>query len=322
MTSKVDVKDLKILKLLTTNARLSNNKIGKLVHLSANSVKYRIERLQRLKIISKFFTIINLKMIGYSAYFVFLKINYIKGSQEEKEIEDYIKAEPNITEAGKFLGRWNLLISFESKNIETFKEEFKNFKHKFNHIIDTYEVHSPQENLKIEQLPVNLNYKFPIPKLPAFKKAKIDSKDIGLLKQLSLESNAPLYKLAKNINLTDETVAARMKKLSAGRVIMKYTAKINLKPLGYRVYLIKLSLRNISDEIYKLFKSYLLAQHNIRYSFLSAMKPEAFIYLAVKNSNELEDFLDTTKEKFNDNIIDQNYMLSKGQIKYNLLPIT
>ncbi len=319
MTKELDKKDWKILYLLCQDARLSHNKLGKLVGLSKNSVTYRIDRLRDKGIIRKFFTIINHDSLGNNFFNILLRLNATK--EQERELIDYLVSHNNTSVVDSFVGEWNLLIEFGCREINVFYDFISELKSKFSSILDTYEIHFAPFPYKVEQLPVELVEERQQPK--PFTKGeitKVDKIDLQLLLQLSKNSTVTLFDLAKVLGITYETVSARIKKLKDAGVILKFTAQISLAALGYDVYMLLLDIRNMSQDRESALKSYINGQKNIRYAFLSATKPVLFIYLAAKKSEDLNTFLLNIKEKFADVIVNQKYLLSTKQLKYDLFP--
>ncbi len=320
MTKELDSKDWKILYNLCTDSRLSHNKIAKLVGLSKNSVTYRIERLVKKGIISGFFTIINQESLGFETYNLFLRLNASK--EKEEEIISYFKNHPNTKVVDRLLGEWNLLVNFGCREFSEFYSFMKEVKTRFSGIIDVYEVHQRLESYKVEQLPVELVGEPTIikPFKKITKKAEVDLTDLRLLRLLDQDSTSTLFELGEKLGITYETVSERIKKLKEAGIIIKFTAKISLGTLGYDVYLILTELRNLSGEREDALRNYINSQKNIRYSFISASKPILFLYLAAKNSGELNNFLLNMKQNFPDIIVNQKYLLSTEQIKYELFP--
>ena len=68
---KIDMKDRKILYQLDINARQSISEIAKKVRLNKNTVKYRIERLEREGLILNYYTIIDNSRLGYFSFRVY-----------------------------------------------------------------------------------------------------------------------------------------------------------------------------------------------------------------------------------------------------------
>ena len=315
---ELDTKDWKLLYQLCQDARLSHNKLGKLVGLSKNAVTYRVERLVSKGIIRRFFTIINHDFLGQKFFNVLLRLNATE--EQEKELVAYLISHPNVTVLDAFVGEWNFLVEFGCKDIGIFYSFISDLKSKFSTILDTYEIHFSLFPYKVEQLPVELVEERRQPKPFIMGSAEADETDMKLLRELDKNSTATLFELAKSIGITYETVAARIKKLKEKGIILKFTAQISLGALGYDVYLILLDIRNLSQERELALRGHINGQKNIRYAFMSASKPVVFIYLAVKKSGELNTFLLNIKEKFSDVIVNQKYLLSTKQLKYELFP--
>lgn len=320
MTKNLDIKDWKILNYLCTDARMSHNQIGKLVGLGKDSVTYRVQRLVKKGIITRFFTIIDQNALGITDYSLFARVN--ASEEQEADFIQYIKSNPNVSIFDRFLGDWDFLIEFGSRNVLDFYSFLSDLKEKFGEIIDGLELHLTLEAYKLEELSVGLDVEKPAVK--PFKKlvqpVKVDKKDLELIQLLDQDSTQTFFELGEKLGITYETVSARIKRLKELGVILKFSAEINLNALGHDVYLIFLELRNLSKEKDASLRNYINSQKNIRYAFMSATKPILFVYLAVKSASELNTFLSKTKKIFSDSIVSQKYLLSTAQLKNELFP--
>ena len=137
----------------------------------------------------------------------------------------------------------------------------------------------------------------------------LDSTEKKLLYELNKNSTASLLELGEKIGVTYKTVSSKIKKLRSEGIIAKFTANISLENLGYDVYMIILDFKNLSTTTEQALKTCFSQQKNIRTAFLSAAKPRVFVYLAVKNALELQDFLQDLNSKFGSFIIDQGIPL-------------
>lgn len=323
MLVKLDKKDWRILYELTENARQSHSQIGRKVGLSKNAVTYRIERLKRKGIIGKFFTIIEQALLGYNFYQVLMKFNYQK--EGEKIVMGYLQKHPNTLAVDQLSGEWQVMAEYGCKNIEEFYECLSDLREKMSSYLDTFETHLVLKPIIVEQLPVDIYKKMGVEKerkafLKTKQREKVDGIDLKLLHELDKDCTAPLYVLAEKLKLTPETVASRIKKMVKKKIIIKFTAQINLGALGYNVALVKMDLRNLTKEKEGKLSSYIKNFHKVRYAFLGGTKPELFIYLAVEEASELDEFLRETKEKFFDVIVNQSYLWSTRMWKYDLFP--
>ena len=321
MTKEMDKKDWKLLYQLCQNARLSHNAIAKLIGTSKNSVTYRVNRLLERKIISGFFTIVDVKPLGAVFYTMLIRMNATV--EKEKELIDYLKANNNITIIDGLVGKWNYLVEFACKDPYKFFGFLTDLQNRFSDIIDAYEVHPNLEVYKIEQLPVELMEEKPISAAQTqVKKERIelDQTEIKLLSELNKDSTASLIKLGERLGITYKTVSTKIKKLQNDGVITKFSASVNLETLGYEVYLILVDFKNLSTQNSHNLKAHINRQKNIRAAFISYARPTLFIYLAVKKATELQKFLLELNTKFAPIIVDQEYFLTSAQPKYDLFP--
>jgi len=319
----LDKKDWRVLYHLTENARQSHSQIARKVGLSKNAVTYRIERLKKQGVISKFFTIIEHELIGYGFYEVLMKFNYKK--EDEKKVVSYLQKHPNVMVVDQVSGNWDFVVEYGTKTVGKFYECLNDLKDKMSKYLDTFETHIILNPLIVEQLPVDVYKKMGVEKkrkpfLQTGKMEKVDELDKKLLFELDKDCTLPLYVLAKKLKVTSETVASRIKKLIRRKIIVKFTAQINLKALGYDVAIIKMDLRNLTKEKEKLLVSYIKHHRQVRYSFMGGTRPEVFVYLAVEKSSEVDDFLREVKEKFFEIVVNQSYLWSTKMWKYELFP--
>jgi len=318
MTRKLDKKDWLILDNLCQNSRMSHNQIARAVGLSKNAVVYRIERLKKRGVINGFFTVLNYRHFTHSFYEVLLKVN--ADDKQEKELIEWLTNHQNLLVLDRVLGEWNFVMEFGCKNIQQFFEVINEFEEKFSEIIDVYEVHPILEIYNFdEQLPIDLVKVKKEKKTPKYKgPVEIDKVDKKLLFELNKDSTQPLHVLSEKLGLTSETISTRIKKLKQKGVIVRFTCKISLRNIGYDTYLVLLDLRKLSKEKEDSFKTYLNMDKKIRYAFMSAVMPKVFIYIAVKDIEGLDVFLNDIKNKFSDIIVNRNYLFSKEQYKYEL----
>lgn len=126
--AKFDELDLSILKLLSTNARLRTVEIATKLNMNANTVAFRIKKLEKEKII-----------LGYKILFNFEKINHIyvktdlfmNDVSNQKKFIEFCKQQKNIIYLSKTIGGSDLEIYFEIETIETYLELMKKIRKEF-----------------------------------------------------------------------------------------------------------------------------------------------------------------------------------------------
>src|SRR3990167_818252 len=130
MVVKLDVKDRKILYELDINSRQSNSEIAKKVGLSKQVVGFRIKRLIKEKIISFFYSVIDISKLGFTVHKNFLRLQNLD-REKEKELIDFLVNHPNIVWVascdGRFdlaFGTWAKDMAFLNKTITELNKEF------------------------------------------------------------------------------------------------------------------------------------------------------------------------------------------------------
>jgi len=118
-TNKIDEKDLKILKMLSKNARIPIVEISRKFNMNASTIANKIKKLEKDKII-----------LGYKLLFGFDKINFryfkvdfiLKEISIRKKLIDYCGNNPNIIYAGWASGGADLEIYLEIENTQKLLE--------------------------------------------------------------------------------------------------------------------------------------------------------------------------------------------------------
>jgi len=130
----VDDIDLKILKIIASNARLPTINIAKKLNLNIQTVSQRLKRLIDLKVIETSRPLIDLSKIGYYWYKVFLNLRNYKRKQE---MLNYFASNPNIVYAYETTTN-DLEFELEVESYEKFKEILDDLRTKFDDTIDSY----------------------------------------------------------------------------------------------------------------------------------------------------------------------------------------
>lgn len=135
---KVDNTDKKILVLLTENARMSLEEMGKRLHLTGKAIHYRINDLIKKGIIVGFRTWIDYKKFGYSNTKVLL---YLKDLTKNNfvELTTYLKFLPNCIYITEPIGKADLEFELLIKDREEFFSIINDLKERFNYTVKSYD---------------------------------------------------------------------------------------------------------------------------------------------------------------------------------------
>ncbi|MDP2925918.1 MAG: Lrp/AsnC family transcriptional regulator [Nanoarchaeota archaeon] len=133
-----DLIDIKIIKALAKNARISLLEIAEITNLSSSAIIKRIKNLEKNKFILNYRIGLNLKKLEkeFCKSFIYLQ-NITK--EKEDEIVNYCLNHTNVTALTHSIGPWDLELEMEVKNFDEFYEIMNEIKSKFKDIVKNYE---------------------------------------------------------------------------------------------------------------------------------------------------------------------------------------
>lgn len=137
--NKLDAFDLKLISELESNARQSLSKIAKKLKTSQQVISYRMNSLEKRRVIGGYYSIINIANLGYTIYRTLIRLTNIT-DKKHKEIIEYLMKRGNVLWLVDCGGRGDLLVNFMAKNIVQYSELMRNFKNKFPGQVQNYDV--------------------------------------------------------------------------------------------------------------------------------------------------------------------------------------
>ncbi len=140
--------DLKILELLSKNARIPLIEISERLKIPPRTIAFRIKNLEKKKVIQGYRVNLNLSKIGYEYY----KVNMVLNDFENYDkLFEFANQHPNIIYYDKTISDYDFEIDIEIESRTKLLELLDEIKSKF-HIRST-EILSFKEYLKLELLP-------------------------------------------------------------------------------------------------------------------------------------------------------------------------
>lgn len=136
---KYDKTDLKILDLISENARMNSVEISDKIGVTPNTVILRINNMKEKGLIHAFRPLIHLENTPYSTYKAPIKFQNLT-KQKEDEMINYLKNNINIVAINKLIGQWDFEFEFEVDSKETMLELTRNFRDKFKDVIKEFEI--------------------------------------------------------------------------------------------------------------------------------------------------------------------------------------
>lgn len=150
---EVDATDLKILKLLATDARATLAEIARKSGLSGNTAKYRIRKMERLKIIQTYRVWVDYSKIGYELYKMTASIQNLT-EQKERALLEFCRGVPNAVYLIRCAGPWDIEMEFEVEGNERYREIMLDFRKNFGDSVMDYETVLVYKEHKINYFPM------------------------------------------------------------------------------------------------------------------------------------------------------------------------
>ncbi|MFH1648975.1 MAG: Lrp/AsnC family transcriptional regulator [Candidatus Woesearchaeota archaeon] len=317
-----DVKDRKILYYLSKNSRMSHTELSRLVKLSKNAVKYRIERLQKEGVITKFAAVVNIGALGLTTVALLLRFN--EDIYEHKEIIEYFRNHPMADWVISLSGHWDLFVELIVSDFDSLSAIIKDITTKFSTSLNTYQMFVFRENLRVEHLisefyqDLDMEEQAQAPRTRGIH--EIDNTDKQILQVLNLDSSTPYLQIAQQLGLTIDVVRYRIKNLVNKGIIIKFFSEISLRKLGYQEYLYTIRLKDISSEKMNQIQQNIRTNPNITYAFLDMTSFNIIFVCAFKTSEGIDKLSRDLRKQYSRVIEKQDYLIIKEQILFNLFP--
>jgi len=252
-TTKIDLKDRKILYELDLNARQSLNEIGKKVGLNKDSVAYRIKRMEDEGIIKKYSTVIDAFKLGYNVFRVYLQLQDIPLNIKKEIIKNLVEYKHSWS-VYSAIGPFDLGFIAWIKNIHEFYQFYNGLLNKYSKYVaqktvsiyvqaDEYEKTYliSKEHIKTERK------KFTI--INDGKTVQIDETDYKILNEIALNARISITDLADKLKCSPQTINYRLNNLIKSGVIKGFRVNIDVSKLGLEYFDVRINLKDHSQRM-------------------------------------------------------------------------
>ncbi|MBI2079619.1 Lrp/AsnC family transcriptional regulator [Candidatus Micrarchaeota archaeon] len=316
---ELDTLNSRLLAELDNNARQSNSKIAKKLRVGKNVINYRINNLEKAGIIQGYYTVIDAYRLGYSAYRIYLKLQYTS-PRKEAEIVDYLVKLPQTRWVVFIKGKFNIGAVFLVRNQAELVDLWSKFDKKYHEYIyepqicisyglERYRLPFAKEYLK-ERANTDL--------VQIGGRVNIDSKDVELLRLISGNGRIPLLEIATKLRLTPTTVQYRLRQLMKKRIILGFRPILNMEKLGYTLYKIDFNLRN--SEAYEKIKNFAQEHGDIFCLVKTVGWADVELEVYAKNTQKFYEIVEDIRKRFDGVIRDYNFFMYSKIIKFRYTP--
>ena len=324
---KLNLRQKKILKLLSINCRFTNKDIAKSVGISEDAVAYQINKLINKEKLAKFNVQFFHPMLGYESYHVWLRL-------KDEEIEKLIDNK-QIHSINKSQGKFDIQLLIFAKSKRNFTkvlnkikktvsiQEMKyakayEVKKSFSNIIPPIDVgvKIPENNRKFEYILKDFRY----PLGDFSKRIKLDNVDKKIISQLIKKPRSSFQELSQITKINHETIRYRLRNYVYGKLITNFGLIHDFQRYGLFVnyFLIKSDEKKLNEVE---FIKYLNSKINIFYCPKLEGDYDYIVYVVSENPSELGEINNQIRRSLGESIKELDLVFMGKILKYEQFPI-
>lgn len=149
---KIDQTDEEVLKVIANNARMPITEIATKLGITARVVQYRLQELERKKIILAYKAHLEPKMMDQ----IFCKLIIYLNNTTDAKIQNFIhhaSSLPGVIWPQRVMGNWDFELDFELDNYDSFQDIILNLKERFPDLIRNHEFCITSKEFKLDLYP-------------------------------------------------------------------------------------------------------------------------------------------------------------------------
>lgn len=313
---KLTLADKKILSMIEYAPRITYKELATACHLSKDTIKYRIERLEREKIILQYTCYIDYKKLGNQSYKLYLKL---RGDITQKTaLKEYLRQQKNVFSIFEIVRDSSLGIAIFAKTHQEFNNIENKILEQFGHIITNrkfctmIDVKIYQKNFFNETEKHTTKFQEDMLLWGTVENNVLDEKDKQLITILHKNSRTSLIDIGQKLKLSIDAIKNRIQRLNDKKIITIFMTNINYIKLGYDYYKLFIYPRVYSNIIESNMINSLKNTPNcinvVR--TIGPWKIEAEFY--AQKYQDMETILDQLNNKFKDDILDMELSIMRN----------
>lgn len=316
---KLDKLDFRLLSELDRDCRQSIQQLARKLKASRDVIGYRIKRLEQLKIIEGYYTLIDTSKLGYVLCRLYLKLKATT-AEIERQLIQHLVAEKSTFLVYKTQVAWDIATGFIVKSAAEFDRRWRQLQERFQPYINTYNVSTIYELVLYNRKYLAEEKYRDYSEYSTGNTAKIpfSRKELQLLKLVAPKARISLLEIAKKLKVTAATGKAMLKRLENDNVILAYKAVIDFNKLGYRYYKIDIYLEQGNK--LSAIQEFARRHPNVVYEDRTIGGADVEFDLEVRGEDELYEFVEAIKKQFPGIIRSFNYYHAIKVYKTSYMP--
>lgn len=254
----MDKLDTRLLAELDSDPGQPITGLARKLRVSQQVADYRLKRLIKDGVISKFGAIINLKALGGEHYRVFFTFDQSKFSPDK--LFAYLNFQDNVYWAACAGGRYDLLVVLFVKDFAGFDEFIERFNRAFPRLIKDYKACYGLDHILFrhkflsgDRKPIRYGYDDSL--------VNIDDLDRHILTRLKDDCRLSSIEIAKGTSVSYKTVMNRIKALRERKVILG--ERLFLKESSYKPFILLVSFQDYDRDAERSLLNYLAERDEV-----------------------------------------------------------
>ncbi len=304
----LDLQDRKILYELDRNSRMTFKELGKRLRISKETAAFRVKRLVKDGYIKNFITTIHTSRLNRFYYKLFYKFHRTTPAIDA-DIVKFISGYKSTAYFASLEGRYDLAFLLLSKNFHDLYKFLVPFREKFGGYILEQEIltltstHRFNFRFFFEGEAELMHTKYP----EEIKEPEIDEVDYEIISNLAKNSRVPLIELAKITKTETNVVKYRIKKLLKSGILGSNVLDVDFERFGMQQIQVDFTLKDHS--VTRKLIDFVAQSPAATFATITLGKYDLAIELAVRDTKELRKILGGIKEKFSEDIINQDIFI-------------
>jgi Lrp/AsnC family leucine-responsive transcriptional regulator len=285
-------------------------------------VEYRLKQLDENKLIIGSRTVVNNKKLGYKSYHIFLEVHT---PHEEKKILDRAeKAEfcnAIIVYSGKYKLEISIMARDEAEFLRLYQELIADVRIRNDVVLVLL------EGIKSEVLPrkcfpemkdINTEKFEKSTKKNKEKKQSVDENDLRILHSLSKDAQLSNLTLAKELDVSKDTIKYRITKLEEEKYILQYRPVVNYSVLGFSINSLLIKTNHNPGSIEE-FEAGIKKHDAVLWATKTFGYYNYIVYVITKDLEEFHEIINSMKEDFSNTIKTYEILFAFKELKYNFM---
>jgi len=318
MKIKLDNLDYKILYELDRNCRQSVQQVAKKIGSHRDVVNYRINRLQKLKVIEGSYCLIDFAKLGYLSVRLYIRLQN-STLEIEKEMVDYLVSDKRTFLVYRTEVAWDIATGLLVRSLNEFDELLRSFQSKFQKYIHSQNLSVIYELVLYPRKYLSASEFEPVEWITGSKQQiKLSENEFEVIKNLASNANMSLVVLANKLKVTPAAIKYIIKKLEKEKLILAYKAIIDFNKLGYKYYKVDFTLEDINQR--SALQKFAKQHPNVVYEDRTIGGSDLEFDLELKDESDLYAWFDLIKEKFPGLLRAISYYRARKSYKYSYMP--